>query len=98
MNTVFADSYLWLAVVNTRDAGHARALQFLEGFDGRMVTTEAVLLEVADALAVSPAGRAEFATLEADLRADASVEIVSFTSALFHRAVVLYCEIGRAHV
>jgi len=47
---VFADSFYFIAVLSPRDAAHERAIDLGRTLSGRFVTTDAVLLEVADAL------------------------------------------------
>lgn len=49
--TVFLDTYALIAWVHSRDAGHAAVQAYLGAYSGRMVTTEWVLLEFADAFA-----------------------------------------------
>ena len=46
----FADSFYFIAMFSPRDAAHVRAVGFAERAHGRIVTTDAVLLEFADAL------------------------------------------------
>jgi hypothetical protein len=48
MNRVFADTFDFLALLNPRDAAHARATAFTLAFQGQMVTTAWVLTELAD--------------------------------------------------
>lgn len=53
MPTVLVDTAAWIALVNTRDALHSRALQTMAELRSRKVallTTEFVLLEVANSL------------------------------------------------
>jgi len=63
MTVVFADTFLWLALVHPKDAYHVRATTYLDSFTGKIVTTDWVLVEVGDALAGSEAGRKEFSAL-----------------------------------
>ncbi len=54
MVKVFVDTAAWIALANTDDELHLRAGQIMSGLlnqKARLVTTEFVLLEVADALA-----------------------------------------------
>jgi hypothetical protein len=51
MNLTFADTYYYLALLNPRDAGHARAITASAGRSSKLVTTRWVLAEVGDALA-----------------------------------------------
>lgn len=53
--TVFMDSYGLIAWINARDAAHEQVKSYLESFSGKIVTTEWVLLEFADALSSSKA-------------------------------------------
>ena len=53
MADVFVDTVAWIALLNANDALHAAARRLMGGFpqeDTRLVPTEFVLLEVADAL------------------------------------------------
>jgi hypothetical protein len=54
--TVFADTFALIAWLNPRDVFHALVTAYLDGFTGRLMTTEWVLMELADALA-APAAR-----------------------------------------
>jgi len=49
--TVFADTFALVAWLNPRDNAPAVVTANLDGFTGRLVTTEWVLMELADALA-----------------------------------------------
>ena len=90
MNVVFADTFFWLAFVNPADSAHSRARAFLTGYPGRLLTMDWVLLEVADGLASSAAGRQRFMLLRADLLADPQVTVVAWRSDLLEDAVRLY--------
>ena len=48
--SVFAGTFTLIAWLNPDDNAHARVAAYLDGFTGRLVTTEWVLMEVADAL------------------------------------------------
>ena len=50
MITVFADTWYYLALLNEADEDHARIVAWTAQFGGRIVTTDAVLTEVADGL------------------------------------------------
>jgi len=64
MSRVFADAFFYIAVLNRRDAAHQRAMNVLSAGALQMVTTKAVLLEVADAMA-TPAWRGACAQFRA---------------------------------
>lgn len=53
--TVFMDTYSLIAWINTRDAAHPPVKSYLDAYSGSIVTTEWVLLEFADAFALSSA-------------------------------------------
>ena len=89
MRTTFADTHYYLALLNPRDADHAKAVAVSAALGGRIVTTEHVLVEVADALA-SPPDRPRFLALAAALEDDASVAIVPPGGELYRREIEVY--------
>ena len=54
MKAVFADTFYFLALLNERDAAHKRAVAASRTPGLSLVTTELVLLELADALCKPP--------------------------------------------
>ncbi len=54
MRTVFADTFYFIAQLNPADEAHPAAKEFLASFDGNLMTTDWVLLEVADTFARPP--------------------------------------------
>jgi predicted nucleic acid-binding protein len=90
MRAVFADTFYFLALLNPSDAAHGKAVEFTSRNAVRMLTTEWVLTALADALAGSPRGRAEFAATLDDLRADEDATIVPCGPALMAEGVELY--------
>ena len=88
---VFADTYYYLALANSRDAGHERALATSRQYHGHVFTTPWVLTEVADALA-APDQRHIFVAMLADLETDIHTTIVPPTSRLFQAGCELYEE------
>lgn len=91
MTAVFADSYYFIALISQDDADHDRVLDFAKTFHAPMVTTEFVLVEVADALATERwrAGIRSFVQL---MRTLPSVEIVPVSSALLDAGLALYAD------
>jgi hypothetical protein len=55
--TAFADAFALIAWLNPRDDAHGRVTAYLDAFTGRLVTTEWVLMELADALAAPQGGQ-----------------------------------------
>ena len=86
--TRFADTFYFLALLNSSDSAHAAAMQHSQGLGG-IITTEWVLTEAADAMA-QPAKRQGFLELHRLLRAEPKVVIIPADSELFLRGVELY--------
>ena len=92
MNRVFIDTSFVVALVNEKDQHHQRASELADLFDGYpLITTDAILLEVGNALARNFKEQAS-ETIGDFLTSD-EVEIVNLDATLFHSAFELY----RAH-
>ncbi|MBK1704627.1 type II toxin-antitoxin system VapC family toxin [Halochromatium glycolicum] len=86
---VFIDTGYILALVNEADQHHAEALAFSERFDGQpVVVTDAVLLEIGNALSRIDRGAA--VEIIRDLRESPEVTLVPLTPELFDAAFDLY--------
>ena len=93
MNRVFIDTSFVVALVNEKDQHHARASELSETFDGQpLITTDAVLLEVGNALARS--FKEQAAEIIADFLTSDEVEVVNLDATLFQKAFELY----RTHI
>lgn len=90
MRTVFGDTFYFLALLNVADSAHAKAVEFTSGNAIRMLTTEWVLTELADGLAMSPRGRSEFLATLDDLHADEDATIVAFNENLMADGIEMY--------
>jgi predicted nucleic acid-binding protein len=88
MMPVFADTFYYLALVNPKDAGHAKAVAFARTSTRPMVTTDWVVTEIADALC-DAANRPLFAKLLRMLQTG-STTIIRSDSALMDRGLALY--------
>jgi predicted nucleic acid-binding protein len=87
--TPFLDTLFVIALINTRDQCHLRALKLAKQYEGyRFLTTDAVLLEVGNALARNYKAQA-IDVLEHFLAAE-DVEIVRLTPTLFEAGFTLY--------
>ncbi len=89
---VFLDTAYVYALVNTRDQWHARAAfwqQRLESERRPIITTQLVLVEIADGLAAVKF-RAHAAQILHTLQSSAFVEVVPFSPQLFSDALDLY--------
>ena len=86
---VFADSFIFIALLNPSDAFHARAIEAIENLSGRLVTTHWILMEVADALCV-PSYRVSVARFLRDLSKNSGTEIIPPQQILYERGLELY--------
>jgi uncharacterized protein len=91
MKSVFADTFYFLALLNERDAAHKRAVAALRTPNLTLVTTELVLIELADALC-KPPQRDEVRALWNVVEADPAFQLVRATSELIQRGRKLYRE------
>ena len=89
MNVVFADAFYFVARLNRRDQHHERVLDFSRTFRAHLLTTDWVLMEVADALAKSEC-RPRVRDFILHLRQSAACEIVPASRELLDRALDLY--------
>ena len=89
MNLVFADAFYFVARLNRRDQHHERVVAFSREFRAHILTTDWVLMEVADALAKSE-NRGRIHGFILHLRQSAACEVVPASRELFDRALELY--------
>jgi predicted nucleic acid-binding protein len=86
---VFTDTFALIAWLNPRDDAHAIVAAYLDGFTGRLVTTEWVLMEVADALSAPEARTTAAAFLQA-VRADPLFDVVGYVPAVYQAGFDLF--------
>jgi uncharacterized protein len=91
MKAVFADTFYFLALLNERDAAHQRAVAVSRSAGLALVTTEFVLIELADALC-KPQQRDEVLGLCSVVETDRAFQLVRATSELIQRGKKLYRE------
>lgn len=91
MKPVFADTSYYLALVNSVDPRHHRALDLAESLLGRTFVTEFVLMELANSLS-KPPDRGVFLDLLEDLRSDQATTIVPASPSLFQQGVDLFAQ------
>ena len=89
MKSVFADTFYFLALLNERDAAHKRAVAASRTVALALVTTEFVLIELADALC-KPHQREEVLALCKVVETDSAFRLVRATSELIQRGRELY--------
>lgn len=94
MPTVLVDTAAWIALVNTRDELHERAKQImseLRDTNVALITTEFVLLEVANAFCAA-AWRGKAVRLIEGLRSLPNLRIIEADSSLLSAGWQLYCD------
>lgn len=85
----FIDTLFVIALINQRDQHHARADDLAFQYDGQpLITTDAVLLEIGNAMA--RAFKSEAAQVIEDFLTSEDVQVVRLTPELFERAFALY--------
>jgi predicted nucleic acid-binding protein len=89
MSAVFADTFFFLALVNPRDAAHAKAVAVATSLTRPLITTAWIITELADGLA-STADRRLFADILADLKSDPANILIPADQALLDRGIQLY--------
>ena len=93
-NQVFLDATYLIALATPRDQHHVAARRLMEEVLARrvrMLTTRAVLLEVANSLAQPKTRPAVVGALE-DCERDPLIEIIPFSEELYAKAFALYRE------
>lgn len=88
---IFVDTVYLLALINPNDTWQEKALECAEHISGPLVTTDAVLTELADALCRSDRRAWAVAAIR-DLRSDVNVTCVPVTAELFRRGFDLYAD------
>jgi predicted nucleic acid-binding protein len=88
-NRIFIDTLFVVALINPRDQYHAKAVALATNYEAsQLLTTDAVLLEIANGLARNY--KEEAIEIIEDFFASEEVEIVRLNSQLFERAFDLY--------
>ncbi len=94
MQKTFVDTAGWIALVNQRDALHRQAIALYRELARKktpLITTEFVLMEVADAFAAPPTRQTAIAFLNG-LRTETTLEIVPVSSELMAAGWTLYMQ------
>lgn len=89
--TVFLDTFALIAWVHARDAAHPPVKAYLDQFTGRIVTTEWVLLEFADAFAKASVKQYALRAIER-IRQHPMFEVISYDPAIFQAGFNLYAD------
>jgi len=96
MSLIFADAFYFVARLNRYAQHHLKVMRFSPSPGDRLLTTEWVMLEVADALAGSDI-RQNIQNFVDDLRRSPASEVVPVSSGLFAQALDLYHRHGDKH-
>lgn len=86
---IFVDTVYWLALISRSDRHHSQAVEWSKRINERLVTTDAVLTEVADALSRADRRRWAVEAIQA-IRGDKSVTSVPGSTKLFSDGFYLY--------
>lgn len=86
---VFVDTLFVIALINQRDAYHAKASELADVYDGKpLLTTDVVLLEIGNALARN--FKRQAIEVIDNFLTSGEVEIVRLSPQLFEQAYLLY--------
>ena len=91
MKPVFADAFYFVALLNRADQHHPRAVAAARQLQDNLLTTEWVLMELADALAESTSRRLVLPFIRS-LEQDPKVEIIRASRELMQRGLRRYDE------
>jgi uncharacterized protein len=92
MNEVFLDTSFAIALSSVTDRSHLRAVKLADQIEinkTRLVTTQAILLEIGNALSKQRYRAAAIQLLES-LETDSSIEVVLLTNSLYRSAFNLF--------
>ena len=89
MRTIFLDTSYLLALIRKNDARHKDALTASAKHDGPFITTDLVLVELANCLSQPPYRVTAVAIIE-KIRSDRNTKVVSFDSEGMEKALALY--------
>ena len=89
--TAFVDTFAFIAWMHEDDAAHNVVSEYLESFTGQLVTTEWVLVELADALS-HPSARASAVELIEFVRDEPQYEIVPYDVEVFGAGFDLFAK------
>ncbi len=91
LNDVFADTSFWIATIITSDRLHDRAGGWSTLVSGKIITTEAVILETANALS-KPTWRMAAVRLVDRISERENFQVLPLTTDLWQKSWALYCE------
>jgi uncharacterized protein len=89
MRWVFADTSFFVAMIGDRDQHHRNAVSFMRYYQGRLLTTDFVVLELGNYLRRVD-DRPFFASIQRSLENDKEFEVIEASRALLDRGIELY--------
>ena len=89
MKRVFADSFYFFALLNQKDQSHKAVVEWTKSFTGQLMTTEWVMLELADGLAYSP-GRSSLHRTRQGILESPHHQLVSLEMQMYEEGLRLY--------
>ena len=89
MKTVFADTFFFLALLDSREQRHRQAVEYSRDSQLLSITTEWVLAEFGDAYS-HPSDRADFVSMYRSLLSHSRVTIIPADTRLFQRGVEFF--------
>lgn len=89
MKPHFADSFYYIALLNSLDGAHAKVVDFSMKFSGQVLTTVWVLTEVGDAFS-SKSLRPAFVQLIQQIENDSKTLVIAPSKSLFKEGVALF--------
>lgn len=89
MTWVFADTSFFVAMIGERDQHHRNAVSFMRYYQGRLLTTDFVALELGNYLR-RVEDRPFFASIKRSLENDKEFEVVEADRTLLDRGIDLY--------
>ena len=89
MNTAFADTHFYIALLDDQDGYHEEVQEFLRGFEGLMITTRWILAKVANFFCSQPE-RVQAVILLQRLGTDPGTVIKGPSDELYEQGLELY--------
>ncbi|MEX2173185.1 MAG: hypothetical protein WD872_02410 [Pirellulaceae bacterium] len=91
MTAVFADTALFVALLARRDAHHATATEYIRDFEGRIVTTQWIMVELANFFAASPV-RQTISALIGEMAEDFRFLVIDANGVDYREGIALYAQ------
>ena len=89
MSRIFADTSFFVAMIGERDEHNRKAVAFMEGYHGQLLTTDFVVFELGNYLR-RVVDRPFFASIQRSLNNDKEFDVVRASRELLDRGIQLY--------